>query len=183
MTVLVASSTMCAHADRAPVAWTKPLPDHAAPLAEPQSAAAPAEPAPAPRESRAKAEPDRSLAEADARLVREYAGRRALATLRGEASYYSDVFEGRSTASGEAYRAAEFTAAHRTLAFGTIVRVQRLDTKQVVYVRINDRGPFGKRDRIIDLSRAAAERLGMLRAGVVPVRVEILEYGKVASRR
>ena len=81
---------------------------------------------------------------------------------------------GRSTASGEPYRTTEFTAASRDLRFGTILRVTREDTGAVTYARVNDRGPFGDRRRIIDLSRAAAEELDMIRAGVVPVRVEIV---------
>ncbi|NMC69457.1 MAG: septal ring lytic transglycosylase RlpA family protein, partial [Myxococcales bacterium] len=90
-------------------------------------------------------------------------------------SYYSDTLAGNPTASGEPYDPAALTAAHRTLPFGTRVRVTRLDDERSVEVRINDRGPFGRRDRIIDLSRAAAERLGMIRAGVIRVRIEVLE--------
>jgi rare lipoprotein A len=66
------------------------------------------------------------------------------------------------------------TAAHRSLPFGTKVRVTNVNNKRTVVVRINDRGPFGNRRRIIDVSRKAARRLGMLRAGVVPVTVEII---------
>ena len=62
----------------------------------------------------------------------------------------------------------------RDLRFGTILRVTRVDTGAVTYARVNDRGPFGDRRRVIDLSRAAAEELGMIRAGVVDVRVEIV---------
>jgi rare lipoprotein A len=92
----------------------------------------------------------------------------------GLAVYYADSLHGRSTASGEAYDKAALTAAHRELPFGTKVRVTRLDDRRSVVVRINDRGPFGDSRRIIDLSRAAAERIDMLRAGVVEVRVEIV---------
>ena len=95
--------------------------------------------------------------------------------LRGKASYYADSLAGRSTASGEPYDPKLHSAAHRKLPFGTVVRVTRQDTGAVTYVRVNDRGPFGSRDRVIDLSRAAAEELEMLRAGVVPVRVEVLD--------
>ena len=66
------------------------------------------------------------------------------------------------------------TAAHRSLPFGTRVRVTNLNNERSVVVRINDRGPF-VRGRVIDVSRAAAERLDMLRAGVVPVRIEALD--------
>ncbi len=92
----------------------------------------------------------------------------------GYASYYNDRLAGRSTASGEPYRPTQLTAAHRTLPFGTTVRVQRRDRPDSVVVRINDRGPYAGTQRVIDLSRAAAERIGMIRAGVVPVRVEVL---------
>ncbi len=104
----------------------------------------------------------------------QYGDARALETLTGRASYYSDRLAGRSTASGEPYRTTEFTAASRDLRFGTILRVTRVDTGAVTYARVNDRGPFGDRRRVIDLSRAAAEELGMIRAGVVDVRVEIV---------
>jgi len=86
------------------------------------------------------------------------------------ASFYADRFQGRRTASGERYDRNAYTAAHRRLRFGTRVQVIRLDNGRSVTVRINDRGPFVK-GRIIDLSRAAAEALGMLQAGVVKVRV------------
>lgn len=99
----------------------------------------------------------------------------AIATFEGRASYYADRFEGRSTASGEPYRASERTAASRDLAFGTILRVTRADTGESVIVRVNDRGPFGDRSRVLDLSRSAAEALDMIRRGVIDVRVEILE--------
>lgn len=93
----------------------------------------------------------------------------------GKASWYGDRFEGRKTASGEPFRMREFTAAHRTLPFGTVVRVVEEETRKKVVVRINDRGPFTK-GRVIDLSKAAAEDLGMIRAGVVSVYLEILEW-------
>ena len=104
----------------------------------------------------------------------QFGDTRALETLTGRASYYSDRLAGRRTASGEPYRTTEFTAASRDLRFGTILRVTREDTGAVTYARVNDRGPFGDRRRIIDLSRAAAEELDMIRAGVVDVRVEIV---------
>ena len=93
---------------------------------------------------------------------------------QGYASFYSDHLAGRPTASGEAYDPSDLTAAHRTLPFGTRVAVRRIDTGQRVDVRINDRGPFAGPRRIIDLSRAAATALDMLRAGVVAVTVEVL---------
>lgn len=92
---------------------------------------------------------------------------------RGDASYYSDRLAGRPTASGEPYVPSGMTAAHRSLPFGTIVEVAREDGRKVE-VRINDRGPF-KRGRVIDLSRRAAEQLGMMREGVVAVVVRVVK--------
>jgi rare lipoprotein A len=112
-----------------------------------------------------------------------YADRRAVETRSGLASFYSDALAGRSTASGEPYDPRAFTAASRDLPFGTVVRVVRADTGASVIVRINDRGPFGSRDRILDLSRAAAEALDMIRRGVVEIRAEILEFGGPPPRR
>jgi rare lipoprotein A len=95
--------------------------------------------------------------------------------LRGLATYYADSLEGSPTASGPDYDPDLFTAAHRSLPFGTRVRVTRSDAEQkVVCVTVNDRGPFGSRQRIIDLSRRAAEQLQMIGAGVVSVRVDVL---------
>ena len=110
-------------------------------------------------------------------LAKQYDGKKALETLEGKATYYADSLAGNHTASGEPYDPKAFTAAHKKLPFGTVVRVIRVDDGSVTYVRINDRGPFGPKERIIDLSRAAAEELGMLRAGVVRVRVEIVKRG------
>ncbi len=92
---------------------------------------------------------------------------------RGLATYYADALAGHRTANGERYEPGALTAAHRTLPFGTIVEVTREDGRSV-RVRINDRGPFGKSSRIIDLSRAAAAQLGMLRDGVVRVTVRVI---------
>jgi rare lipoprotein A len=111
-------------------------------------------------------------------LEETFGARQALATLRGEASYYSDALAGRKTASGEPYDPQKYTAAHRSLPFGTVLRVRRDDTGGIVYVRVNDRGPFGKRRRILDLSKAAARHLGMIRRGIADVRIEIVERAK-----
>ncbi|MBB4863500.1 rare lipoprotein A [Pseudomonas nitritireducens] len=89
----------------------------------------------------------------------------------GTASYYGKAHHGKRTASGERFNQNALTAAHRTLAFGTRVKVTNLDNGRSVVVRINDRGPFG-RGRIIDVSKAAAEQLNMLRSGTAPVRLE-----------
>ena len=100
-------------------------------------------------------------------------GDSAAATERGKASYYAGDFHGRKTASGERFDMNRMTAAHRTLPMGTRVRVTNLANGRDVVVRINDRGPF-KRGRVIDVSYAAAKRLDMVAAGVVPVKLEIL---------
>lgn len=91
----------------------------------------------------------------------------------GLASYYADRLQGRPTASGQPYDRAALTCAHRTARFGARLRVTDLETGRSVVVRVNDRGPFVP-GRVVDLSRAAAERLGMLRRGLGRVRVERL---------
>lgn len=93
--------------------------------------------------------------------------------MKGGASYYADKYEGRPTASGEAFSQKKLTAAHKTLKFGTMVRVTNLSNNKKVDVKINDRGPYVN-GRIIDLSRAAAEKIDLIRAGVAQVTVEIL---------
>ena len=89
----------------------------------------------------------------------------------GLASFYADSFHGSQTASGETYDKKALTAAHKTLAFDTWVKVTNLDNGRSVKVRINDRGPFTE-DRIIDLSGAAARKLKMIDTGTAKVRVE-----------
>lgn len=91
----------------------------------------------------------------------------------GKASWYGAELRGNPTASGEPFRPARRTAAHKTLPFGTVVRVTRVDTGQHVRVVINDRGPYAK-GRIIDLSRRAARKIDMLDAGVAAVTVEVV---------
>ena len=93
----------------------------------------------------------------------------------GIASWYGPGFHGNRTASGEVYDMYAMTAAHRTLPFGTIVRVVDLDTGKSVVVRINDRGPFVE-GRIIDLSYAAAVELGMVKKGLARVGIQILKW-------
>ncbi len=88
----------------------------------------------------------------------------------GKASYYADKFNGKPTASGEPYNSSKLTAAHRTLPFGTMVKVVNLRNQKEVVVRINDRGPFAA-GRIIDLSKAAAQKIDMLQSGVVEVTI------------
>lgn len=97
----------------------------------------------------------------------------ATALGRGSASYYSAKFHGRRTASGEAFDNNAMTAAHRTLPFGSLVRVTNLTTGKTVVVRINDRGPFS-RGRMIDVSRAAAEELGLIARGHAMVELALI---------
>jgi len=92
---------------------------------------------------------------------------------QGLASWYGEVFHGQRSASGEVFDMEQLTAAHRTLPFGTSVRVRRLDSGASIVVRINDRGPELE-SRIIDLSRAAALELGIVEPGVVPVALEVV---------
>jgi len=92
----------------------------------------------------------------------------------GKASYYAMKFKGRRTASGEIYDPTKLTAAHPSLPFGTPVRVTNLYNKASVVVRINDRGPHTK-SRIIDLSYAAAQKLGIIQKGIADVAIEVIE--------
>jgi rare lipoprotein A len=101
----------------------------------------------------------------------------ALSTQVGLASYYSNDFQGRKTSNGEIFDNSKLTAAHRTYPFGTIVKVTNLTTNAEVTVRINDRGPV-KKERVIDLSFAAAKTIGIDRAGLAKVRLEVVKWGK-----
>ena len=92
----------------------------------------------------------------------------------GMASYYASEFHGRETASGERYRKDGLTAAHRTLPFGTRVRVTNIENGRSVVVKVTDRGPY-RRERIIDLSKRAARELQMVRAGVARVRIDVID--------
>lgn len=95
----------------------------------------------------------------------------------GVASWYGPNFHGKKTANGETYDMNEVTAAHRTLAFNSIVRVTNTANGNYVDVRINDRGPYAK-ERIIDVSKKAAEKLGMIQNGTATIRLELIE-GKI----
>lgn len=103
----------------------------------------------------------------------------ATITETGKASYYADKFNGRKTANGEVFRNRKKTAAHKTLPFGTIVKVTNLRNGRSVKVRINDRGPFVA-GRHIDLSKKAARKIGMVKEGVGQVK---LEYRKNKKRK
>ncbi len=93
----------------------------------------------------------------------------------GKASYYAEKFQGKPTASGELYDRNKMTAAHRTLAFGTLCRVTNTANKKSVTVRINDRGPYANGGRIIDLSYRAMRLLDGIQAGEINVMVEVLK--------
>ena len=96
------------------------------------------------------------------------------APLTGQASWYGRQHHGKRTASGESYDMNKLTAAHRTLPLGTRVLVTNLDNGRTVEVRINDRGPF-RRNRVIDLSYAAARQLGAVGDGVIPVTLQVVD--------
>ena len=93
---------------------------------------------------------------------------------RGVATYYSDLFQGRRTASGELYDKTKLTAAHRTLPLGTKIKITRTDNQKSVIVRINDRGPYSQ-SRVLDISKAAAEKIGLLRVGKATVTIEVID--------
>lgn len=105
----------------------------------------------------------------------------ARAIENGISSWYGPNFHGKLTANGEIYDMNGITAAHRTLPFGTILLVENLDNGKTVQVRINDRGPYAK-NRIIDLSKGAAERIEMIGPGTARVRLYLLEGDLENSR-
>jgi rare lipoprotein A len=102
-------------------------------------------------------------------------------TQTGKASFYADKFEGLPTANGEKYRHNKLTAAHKTLPFGTRVKVTNLSNNQSVEVVINDRGPYSE-GRIIDLSKSAAEQLGFINLGIADVKLEVVDAGDGKSK-
>ena len=97
--------------------------------------------------------------------------------LIGVSSYYADFHHGKLTANGEVFNMYAMTAAHRTLPLCTKVKVTNLRNQNVVYVTINDRGPYAK-NRILDLSKGAAMKLGMIKSGVANVKIEIVSLPK-----
>ncbi|UFH33322.1 septal ring lytic transglycosylase RlpA family protein [Chryseobacterium sp. C-71] len=90
------------------------------------------------------------------------------------ASYYHDKFNGRKTASGEIFNNSKLTAAHRTLPFGTEIKVTNLNNGEEVIVTINDRGPFHS-SRALDMSKAAFDEIGGIQKGIIPVEYEIVD--------
>ncbi len=94
-------------------------------------------------------------------------------TQTGQASFYADFFEGRSTASGEKYHAGKATAAHKTFPFGTVLKVTNLANNESAEVTVNDRGPFVA-GRIIDVTKSVAAKLGFVDKGVANVKIEVV---------
>ncbi len=103
-------------------------------------------------------------------------------TYRGIASWYGDDFHGNSTSNGEMFNMFSYTAAHKTLPMNTMVKVTNLLNNRSVIVRINDRGPFVP-NRIIDLSYAAAKKIGMIGTGTAPVKITVIGFnGKIYKK-
>ena len=102
---------------------------------------------------------------------------KALLVLEGTASYYADAFHGKQAANGEMFDMNDLTAAHRTLPFGTRVKVTNLSNNKSVVVRVIDRGPYVE-GRLIDLSLAAAKAIDMYQSGTAKVRIAVVEWGK-----
>jgi rare lipoprotein A len=99
---------------------------------------------------------------------------------KGKASFYHNKFHGRRTSSGERLDQNELTGAHRKFLFNTVVRVTNLNNDRSVIVRINDRGPYKYKNRIIDLTYAAAKKIGLIKKGLAPVKIEIIgEDGEI----
>ena len=94
-----------------------------------------------------------------------------------QASFYAEKYHGRKTANGEIFNMYAMTCAHKTLPFGTVLRVTNLKNNKTVDVRVNDRGPFVK-GREIDVSKAAAQKLDMIKTGTASVKIEILSAGE-----
>lgn len=103
-------------------------------------------------------------------------------TEKGKASFYADSFQGRQTANGEIFKQNKKTAAHKTLPFGTKVKVTNLKNGKTVTVRINDRGPFVA-GRIIDLSKGAAAKLDMKNDGIADVKIKFKKNKKAKQKK
>ncbi|TGD77856.1 septal ring lytic transglycosylase RlpA family protein [Hymenobacter wooponensis] len=110
-------------------------------------------------------------------LLASCAGGAETFTQSGKASFYADKFNGRKTASGTTYRPNKRTAAHNTLPFGTVVRVTNPRNHRSVKVTVTDRGPHAK-GRVIDLSKKAARKIGIVDAGVAPVELKVVHRKK-----
>ena len=141
-------------------------------LAQAQSASAPAAAA-APAAATEPAAPAKAAAKAAVKAVAGDAS-------EGKVAFYGRKFAGRKTASGERFNPNAMTMAHKTLPFGTLVRVTNLKTKRSVVVRVNDRGPSTP-DRIGDVTSAAATKLKMRRAGVIDAKLEVVGMKKMGK--
>jgi rare lipoprotein A len=107
-------------------------------------------------------------------LLTACGGSKSTFTQSGQGSYYADKFAGKRTASGTPYRPGKLTAAHNTLPFGTKIKVTNAKTGRSVKVTVNDRGPHVK-GRIVDLSKKAANKIGLVEAGVAPVQLKVVK--------
>ena len=107
-------------------------------------------------------------------LLTACGGSKSAFTQSGQGSYYADKFAGKPTASGTPYRPGKLTAAHNTLPFGTKIKVTNVKTGRSVKVTVNDRGPHVK-GRIVDLSKKAAQKIGLVDAGVAPVQLKVVK--------
>jgi rare lipoprotein A len=107
-------------------------------------------------------------------LLTACGGSKSAFTQSGQGSYYADKFAGKRTASGTPYRPGKLTAAHNTLPFGTKIKVTNAKTGRSVKVTVNDRGPHVK-GRIVDLSKKAAKKIGLVEAGVAPVQLKVVK--------
>ncbi len=145
-------------------------PADTAPAAEPSNQAQPTEPV-AIRQQESEAPAAEAQPEPTAPAPTP---RRVKLAGTGEASWYGPGFFGNRTANGEVFRPGTMTAAHRTLPFGTKVKVTNLWNGRTAIVRINDRGPFHG-NRIIDLAHGAAQRLGLVSSGIAQVRLEVVQ--------
>ena len=94
----------------------------------------------------------------------------------GVSSWYGPNFHGKMTAGGEIFNTEDFTAAHRSLPFNSVIKVTSLDNGHSIFVRVTDRGPFAK-DRILDLSNAAAKKLDMLKTGTARIHIDLVREG------
>jgi rare lipoprotein A len=160
---LVVAVLVAACAQLPEQASTPPPAAPAAPTPEPPSTPAPTEPRPPAPPAAKPAQPSADSA-------------KPAGTQRGRVSHYGDDFAGRKTASGAVFDPNGLTMAHRTLPFGTRVRVTNLENRKSVEVVVNDRGP-AIADRIADLSLGAARKLGMVDDGVVDALIEVLSLG------
>lgn len=157
----VAAATVCLVIALSPLVNAQTTAQTAAPAAAPAPAATPA-PAPAAAPPPAPAAPEKA-ASAD--------------SSEGKVAYYGKKFNGRKTASGERFNAGAMTMAHKTLPFGTVVKVTNIKNNKSVVVRVNDRGPSTP-DRIGDLTSGAASKIRMIRTGVIDAKLEVVGQPK-----